>query len=346
MERHSSSQIAVDHTQSALRGTLTHPDGQQMPCSVDIRFHALPPVAESSIVSCTFRVTPDELSATIPAGEKLKLDFLTRSGKLCKVTDLIVTGAVSRQILLERSRQSEDSTSGGVELDFPMGEPQPETPTTTAHQPRRFGLRIFSKDETLYDLMDALANAATEAAEQFYQLSLNFNDIELRLLRLKDIEHKGDEITHALMNAVDRSFVTPFDKEDLHHLVSSLDDIIDLIEAVAGRLPIYRLTEARPDLKNQTKLLVSLCQATAEAIHGLRNIRVAKALRGVLVRIHEMENESDVHYRKSLYDLFGEPNADPLYVVKWKEVYDRMEMTIDKCESVAALIDSVIVKYG
>jgi predicted phosphate transport protein (TIGR00153 family) len=310
---------------------------------VEIRYHTIPPIAEASLATCTYRVIPDDPGIAVPVGQKLRLEFETRSGKQCRVSDLVVAGTLAQHLLLQRSREAPPAQDALEDEDLPQ-----ETNRGQHHAPRarRFGLRIFSKDETLYDLMDALASAATEAAEQFYQLSLGFQDMELRLLHLKDIEHKGDEITHAVMNAVDRSFVTPFDKEDLHHLISSLDDIIDLIEAVAGRLPIYRLTEPRTDLQNQTKLLVSLCQAVAEAVHGLRNIRLAKALRGLLVRIHEMENESDVYYRKALTDLFGEPNADPLYVVKWKEVYDRMELAIDKCESVAALIDSVIVKYG
>ena len=164
--------------------------------------------------------------------------------------------------------------------------------------------------------------------------------------KIEDIEHEADELTHQLANKTDRTFVTPLDKEDLNKLAAGLDDITDFIEAATGRLALYRLTEPRPDLEPSVALLVEITAVTSRAVGQLRHGRQREAMQDIFVRIHEIENESDNRFRQALADLFNAPNPDVLMVIKWKEIYDRVEIAVDKCEDVANVIESVVVKYA
>jgi predicted phosphate transport protein (TIGR00153 family) len=207
-------------------------------------------------------------------------------------------------------------------------------------------LRLLGKDFTFYTLLEKQADCAVQAAREFHNLSRNFATLAERSKRIEDIEHEADEVTHQLANRVDSTFVTPLDKEDLHALSSGLDDITDQIEAAVGRLSLYRLTTPRPDLEPLVKLLVDVTEATAEAVGHLRHRRQRDAVQPSFIRIHELENQSDRRFRQALADLFDQPNPDPLMVIKWKEIYDRIEIAVDKCEDVANVIESVVVKYA
>jgi uncharacterized protein len=212
----------------------------------------------------------------------------------------------------------------------------------------RNALRIlgFGKDTTFYTMLEAQAEAAVRAAVEFYEISQDFSNLEQRIRKIEDIEHEADGITHKLHNKIDSTFVTPLDKEDLRALSGALDDITDFIEAATGRVALYRLEVPRPDLAPLVGQLVQITQATREAVAALRNMQNRKALNALFIRIHEIENDSDQAYREALANLFNAPNPDPLMVIKWKEIYDRVEIAVDKCEDVANIVESVVVKYA
>lgn len=205
---------------------------------------------------------------------------------------------------------------------------------------------LFGKDLTFYDLLEAQATSAVRAAETFHALSQDFTRIAEHIQTLDTIEHEADELTHQLMNRADATFVTPLDKEDLQKLSSNLDDVTDAIEAAASRIAIYRLTSPRSDMEPLARLLVEITQAVREAVAALRHGRDRHALQPLFIRIHEIENESDTYFRKALADLFDTPDPDPLMIIKWKEIYDRIENAVDKCEDVANVVESVVVKYA
>ncbi len=205
---------------------------------------------------------------------------------------------------------------------------------------------LFGRDLTFYNLLEAQAESAHQAALEFHALTQNFERMDEYVKKIEDIEHEADELTHQLSNKTDRTFVTPLDKEDLHDLSSGLDDITDFIEAATGRLALYRLTTPRPDLEPLVSILVEITKVTSHAVAQLRHGRPRDAMHSVFVRIHELENESDNLFRKALADLFNAPDPDPLMVMKWKEIYDRVEIAVDKCEDVANVIESVVVKYA
>jgi predicted phosphate transport protein (TIGR00153 family) len=203
------------------------------------------------------------------------------------------------------------------------------------------------KEGALYDLLERQANVAVRSSEAFLELARDFANISVHTKRLEELEHEGDTATHELQNSVAATFITPLDKEDLRELSSALDDITDLIEAAAARAELYGLKTARPDLEHHAQLLVGLTKLTEEAVRSLRNgFRRSKALHETLMKIHTVENECDRAFRLALKTLFEEPGIDALTVIKWKELYDRIETASDKCEDVAAIVGTIIVKYA
>jgi uncharacterized protein len=203
------------------------------------------------------------------------------------------------------------------------------------------------RDPDFYTLLEAQAGVAVRAAKAFRVLVDDFANLEAHAASIDDLEHEGDDLTHQLQNKVAATFITPLDKEDLRDLSQKLDDITDSIEAVAARAELYKLKFAREDLAPLSDLLVKATEVTEDAVKMLRNgFRRAEGLKEKLKDIHTVENESDQVFRKALGSLFAEPGIEPLEVMKWKEVYDRIETAVDNCEDIAKIIGTVIVKYA
>jgi uncharacterized protein len=208
------------------------------------------------------------------------------------------------------------------------------------------GQKQAKKKFNFYTILEAQAEVAHRAALAFHTLSQDFARVPDLVQEIAQIEAEGDELTHQLANKLDATFVTPLDKEDLRALSVALDDVTDMIEAGAQRIMLYRLMEPRPDLEPLACLLVQITEATRATIGGLRHRRTRAELQERLICVHASENASDNAYRQALAELFNADNPDPLMVIKWKEIYDRIETTTDKCEDVANIVESVCVKYA
>ncbi len=203
-----------------------------------------------------------------------------------------------------------------------------------------------TNDGAFYTILEGQANAACRAAEAFLSVSNSFTGIKECALLVEQIEQEADDLTHQLINKVDATFVTPLDKEDLHRLASILDDVVDTIETTVSRLIIYDIREPHPALDAMLKVLVEVTHATQQAVSGLRNMRDREAFQASFLRIHDIERKGDMLFREALTNLFRLPNPDPLYVMKWKEIYDRIERAIDNCENVADALESIMIKYA
>lgn len=207
-------------------------------------------------------------------------------------------------------------------------------------------MRIKQRENVFFSLLFRQAEQANKAARIFHKMTEDFSDLQQQVGAIHQIESDADELTHELANRADATFITPIDKEDLRALSSSLDDITDVIEACASRMIIYRVTTPRPDFEPAVRLLVEATEEICGAVKELGAPSRRSALQPRLIRIHELENASDSMFRRSLGELFGMPNPDVLEVFKWKEIYDRVEMAMDRCEDVAKLIESVVMKYA
>jgi len=203
------------------------------------------------------------------------------------------------------------------------------------------------KDGSIYELLESQASVNVQTAEKFLEMTGDFSRLEQFAHELNELEHKGDHLTHELQNKIAATFITPLDKEDLKELSQALDDVTDYIEAAASRAQLYKLTTVRPELSQLAELLVTITKQTEKAVGALRGgFNKPQALRDILTEIHTIENASDKVFRTALGNLFEEPGIDPLTVIKWKEMFDRIETAVDKCEDIAAIVGTILVKYA
>ena len=203
------------------------------------------------------------------------------------------------------------------------------------------------KETPIYDLIEKQAEVATESARAMLAMVGDFQNLPKHAAILDEIEKRGDVLTHDLQNKIATMFITPLDKEDLRELSQALDDVTDHIEAAAARAELYSLKGPRPDLAIVVELLLKLTILTEQAVSELRNgFTKSATLRDTLTNIHTAENDSDRAFRQALKNLFDEPGMEALTVMKWKEMFDRIEKASDKCEQVAAIIGTIIDKYS
>ena len=203
------------------------------------------------------------------------------------------------------------------------------------------------KDTNIFSQLEAQAAVATKGAEAFLAMANDFSNLPRYAEELDQLESEGDRITHELQNKIVATFITPLDKEDLKELSSALDDVLDYTEAAAARAALYRLTGPRKELIPLSELLVQSTRLVQSAVATLRGgVGKSRDLEATLMEIHTVENESDKMFRMALGSLFDEPGIDALTVIKWKEMFDRIETAIDKCEHIAAIIGTILVKYA
>ena len=202
--------------------------------------------------------------------------------------------------------------------------------------------RFLPRQENFYDLFDRQAENLVDGAQMLRELLRDFEDVGAKHARIKQRESEGDEITHEIMRALNTSFVTPMDREDIHALASGLDDILDFAEAVADLILLHRVESPLPEMGQQAEVLV---KATEEIQQALRALRSFKGLDRYFVEINRLENEGDRIYRGTVAKLFsGEFKA--MDVLKWKDLVDQMEEAIDGCEDVANAIESIVLKHA
>lgn len=163
---------------------------------------------------------------------------------------------------------------------------------------------------------------------------------ETAAVKLKEAEHHGDEATHAIMSAVNSSFITPFDRDDIYSLASRLDDCLDHIEASLDIMVLYKIGDLPEAVSQQVDVLVQMADLTAEAMPGLEKMA---HLREFWIAINSLENTADQHYRQMLAALFTE-QRDPVDIIKFKSLFDELEAAADAFETVANTVESIAAK--
>jgi len=199
---------------------------------------------------------------------------------------------------------------------------------------------LIPRDEKFYDLFCEQAENIRDAAGKLVALFEEFQDIEKRVMEIKFIEHKGDQLTHSLMMKLNKTFITPFDREDIHSLGSALDDVLDLMDAVAGRVIVYKIKEVTPGARQLTKVILHGAEILLKAISQLHDPR---DILDYCEQLQQLEEEADRIKGECVGGLF-ENSVDPFEVIKWKEVYEVLESTTDKIEDVADVLETVVLK--
>ena len=205
-------------------------------------------------------------------------------------------------------------------------------------------LKIAQRGEDFFDLFAASARNALAAGEMLKDLIEDYQDIDVKAQRIKDLEHEGDEITHEIIRRLNTTFVTPMDREDIYALASALDEVIDSIEAVADLFVLHQIEEPLPEMKAQADVLLRAASQTVEALELLPRM-TRNRLEPYWVEINRLENEGDRLYRKTVADLFsGDYKA--MDVLKWKDVIENLEEGIDGLENVANIIEATVLKHA
>lgn len=203
-------------------------------------------------------------------------------------------------------------------------------------------LRIVPAKGSFFELFEAMADKVQQGADGLVDLLKNFEDVDRKTGRLLDIEHEGDEITHEIIRRLNTTFVTPFDREDIHLLASSLDDVLDNIEAAAEYLQLHKIVQPLPQMIVLAETLGEAATKTAESMPGLRKM---KNLEEYWVEINRLENEGDRSYRRTIAALFsGDHKA--MDVLKFKDIIEEIEQAIDHLEDVANVIETIVLKQS
>jgi predicted phosphate transport protein (TIGR00153 family) len=200
--------------------------------------------------------------------------------------------------------------------------------------------RLMPNEDDFFVLFRKQAENIVSGAAALSKLLEHYTAVPEQVQNIKAVEHAGDEITHQIFRKLNQTFVTPFDREDIHELGSTMDDVIDLIDAAASRFVLYRIQSIRPGTVELSKVLTLATMELSAAIHSIQT--PDKALYRV-IEINRLENESDRLCRTLIAGLFDE-ETDPVQIIKWKEIFEVMETAVDKCEDVSNVIESVILK--
>ena len=202
-----------------------------------------------------------------------------------------------------------------------------------------FGL--IPKDEKFFVMFREMSHNIVVGAELLMDMLDNFSDPAASQRKIKDIEHKGDTITHDIIKKLNKSFITPFDREDIYALSSALDDILDLIDACSARIVMYNVEKPTPESKELGFLILKTCQVIDKIVALLGG--KLEPISAYCIEVNALENEADRVCREAISRLFDE-EKDPIQLIKWKEIYETLETATDKCEDAANILESVVVK--
>jgi len=202
--------------------------------------------------------------------------------------------------------------------------------------------KILPREEAFLPLFVRQAENVAAGAKALVEMLSNYEQPAADARRIKDMEHVGDTITHDLITRLNQTFITPFDREDIHELSSKVDDVLDLTDAAAGRMVLYRVKAVRPGVVELAQILET---ATQEILKAVRALNKQDHILAHCIEINRLENEGDRVCRALIAKLFEE-EKDPVEIIKWKEIIEAIETAVDRCEDVANVIESVTLKQA
>jgi predicted phosphate transport protein (TIGR00153 family) len=203
-------------------------------------------------------------------------------------------------------------------------------------------LPFIPREEKFFELFVDDARNVLAGARLLTEFFRSYDQRERIASQLRDLEHIGDGISHSIGHKLEHTFVTPFDREDIHQLISRLDDVLDFIEEVADTCILYKIEQPTETAAQQAQIIVRQAE---EILRALENLKGFKGIGVHWIEIHRLENEGDQIARQAMADLFTN-GTDPMEVIKWKDLYALLEETIDACEDVANVIERIVVKHA
>jgi uncharacterized protein len=205
--------------------------------------------------------------------------------------------------------------------------------------------KFFPRDFNFFELFEKQISCAVDAARFFKEVVSQGCVNEDTLSKMSAIEHQADDVAHTIIEQLNKTFITPIDREDIHALTMEIDDIVDMIDTIVNRMRIYNITGVDKNLVEFAEVIEQSVLAVARAIGGLRNIKNVKVVFDACVEVNRLENVGDTMRDRVLMELF-EARKDPIAVIKWKDIYQDAETVLDVCEDVAHVVDSIMVKQA
>lgn len=202
-----------------------------------------------------------------------------------------------------------------------------------------------TNDGLFYELFEENAKNINQAAIQLKELISNLKDIESTRKNIEDLEHKSDLELHKIMELLNKTFITPIDREDIYMIAKEMDNICDFIDSTASRFILFNIHETTEESKQISNLIVDSTKEMVELMHELKDAKKSKLLPQKIIEINRIEDDGDTIFRQAIQKLF-QGNEDTLNVIKWREIYGFLENTLDSCEDVANIIEGVVMKYA
>jgi predicted phosphate transport protein (TIGR00153 family) len=204
--------------------------------------------------------------------------------------------------------------------------------------------KFFPKETDFFRMFEKAALNLGKGAALLVEMMENFPDAEVKAKQIYEAEQDGDMLTHEVMRELNKTFLTPVDREDIHALVSNIDDILDLIWAVADRTILFKLSSSTAEAIELSKILLSTTEIITKSVISLKGKKYPY-VQEFCIEINRLENHGDSVFRAALAKMFDEIK-DPILIIKWKEVYEHLEEALDKCEDVADILESIVIKHA
>jgi uncharacterized protein len=206
--------------------------------------------------------------------------------------------------------------------------------------------KLMPKSDDFFSDFEAQAATVVEGAKLLKALLDDFTEVPAKVQAIKDVEHRADDITHRAFARLHTQFITPFDRAEIHQLLSRIDDVLDLADAAAERLGLYDIDQVLPDARDLAAVLVAQAEKMREAVGGLRDMKKnPHVILDACKEINVLENQADTLLRRTMAKLFKRGN-DPLTVLKWKEIVDLIETATDRAEDVANVLEGVVLEHA
>lgn len=203
--------------------------------------------------------------------------------------------------------------------------------------------RFMPRETSFFEFFERHAATTVRGCRELLDLTNESKDFEAGARRIKDIEHEADSITHDCVEALHRTFITPIDRDHIHMLISRMDDIMDYVETVSEQFVLYNIDHVSTAAQELAAVLLESAEHVEGAVTGLRDMKHAEAIREHCIEVNRLENRGDELLRRAVARLFDE-EKDPIAIIKWKEIYENLEIATDRCEDVANIIEGIVLE--
>lgn len=205
---------------------------------------------------------------------------------------------------------------------------------------------LVPKDKKFFPLFEEASRNLIELASNLHEaVNLPLKEREVLFLRIDELEQRGEDITRQTNLELSRNFITPFDREDIYALITSIDNVADNLHGAASRMRLYQVDKITKSIRKLTEINLEACQHIDEAVKELKNLERLKTITNACAKINKLENKSDNVYNKAVFEIF-ENETDVKNIIKYKEVLSVLETATDKCKSVASVLESISVKHS